>query len=909
LSDESVLLTVGANTQGAVDGLKQVADASNLVAGASSKVGVQFQQVTAAATSMSQAHKSAASAVGSHTKANGELSSSLKEIAGGFTLLDGPLGGVASRFRALGSLSRLIGPEVAAVILGITSVVFALKDGLQNSEEYELANVKLSASLEATGRTSVGTSQLMFDYAKQLSDTTLVTREQALSSEALLATFKNIPTDKFDQIIKGAQGLAELTGRDMSSVVIALGKALEDPTKSLDALRRMGIQFTESQKEMMKTLQAQGDLMDAQVPIYQRLNAAEKVAEAEHDTLAGSIHDLSEKWKEFTITLADDTGISEFAKTTASNLAMLFGTMGHGVTEIVVGFDEFASGVAETQAELLQFANLFPNLAARLTGYSADLDDTVKSTEGLREKGMSLTDSLSQVAKSALEASTQMSGWLSSGTEEESATDTLIASTEKSTDTINKHTAALMLTLKYKNMSAAVAEDEAAKSDAQKTKVTGLTAAQLLYAGSTDSVVQGLWKEIAGRDALTKALNDNETALKKAEDATAKVAAANAYAKETKNINDQITALQKKIAIEQTEAEGGKKVDGEIEAALEKQATLKGINYTKEGEYIALLQKEAPILKQIADLNKVQEDTKKTDNKDAELQKKITEQQAILSGQNKYVGDAAVAYSELTDAKTKDAEAQLALNAAAEHGTEAQLSSAVAMKNATAALVISDQQKLTDEITIGQQAEAIQRQTELTKGLESAAEGAFSAFLKGGQTTKQIMYQMVTALEELLVKMAIFDPLAKSFEAAMNGSSIFSFLGIGGSATKSAQGNVFSGGGVTAFASGGIVDGATAFPMSSGTGLMGEAGPEAIIPLTRTAGGDLGIRGVGSMGGQSVNMPVSVVVNHTSGGGAGGTDPDQARKMGDMIADAVSQNVYAVLRRETGAGGLLQRRS
>jgi phage-related minor tail protein len=59
------------------------------------------------------------------------------------------------------------------------------------------------------------------------------------------------------------------------------------------------------------------------------------------------------------------------------------------------------------------------------------------------------------------------------------------------------------------------------------------------------------------------------------------------------------------------------------------------------------------------------------------------------------------------------------------------------------------------------------------------------------------------------------------------------------------------------FASGGIISGPTRFAMRNGTGLMGEAGPEAIMPLARGADGKLGVRG----GGGSVT---NVVVNiHT----------------------------------------------
>jgi len=56
-----------------------------------------------------------------------------------------------------------------------------------------------------------------------------------------------------------------------------------------------------------------------------------------------------------------------------------------------------------------------------------------------------------------------------------------------------------------------------------------------------------------------------------------------------------------------------------------------------------------------------------------------------------------------------------------------------------------------------------------------------------------------------------------------------------------ARGGVFAGGRLTAFASGGVVDRPTLFPLRDGTGLMGEAGPEAVMPLTRRGDGRLGV--------------------------------------------------------------------
>lgn len=68
-----------------------------------------------------------------------------------------------------------------------------------------------------------------------------------------------------------------------------------------------------------------------------------------------------------------------------------------------------------------------------------------------------------------------------------------------------------------------------------------------------------------------------------------------------------------------------------------------------------------------------------------------------------------------------------------------------------------------------------------------------------------------------------------------------------------ANGAAFSNGRTMAFANGGVVGGPTLFPMANGTGLMGEAGPEAIMPLKRGKNGKLGVAAEGGGGSQVVN--------------------------------------------------------
>ncbi|WP_430303211.1 phage tail tape measure protein [Pseudomonas sp. DC418] len=93
-------------------------------------------------------------------------------------------------------------------------------------------------------------------------------------------------------------------------------------------------------------------------------------------------------------------------------------------------------------------------------------------------------------------------------------------------------------------------------------------------------------------------------------------------------------------------------------------------------------------------------------------------------------------------------------------------------------------------------------------------------------------------------------------------------------AAAQADGGAWSNG-VQLFANGGaftnsIVSTPTAFGMAGGkVGVMGEAGDEAIMPLTRTAGGQLGVMAVGGGGGTSISLsaPVSIITEDRSGEG------------------------------------------
>jgi hypothetical protein len=136
--------------------------------------------------------------------------------------------------------------------------------------------------------------------------------------------------------------------------------------------------------------------------------------------------------------------------------------------------------------------------------------------------------------------------------------------------------------------------------------------------------------------------------------------------------------------------------------------------------------------------------------------------------------------------------------------------------------------------------------------LESSFESAFTSFVTGASTAREAASQLLGELAQLFAQSA--------FRSLIGDGGIFG--GLAGFLAN-ADGNAFSGGRVQAFANGGVVRGPTLFPMANGTGLMGEAGPEAVMPLTRV-GGKLGVRAVGGGGGVTISIDARGAVEGTA---------------------------------------------
>jgi lambda family phage tail tape measure protein len=166
-------------------------------------------------------------------------------------------------------------------------------------------------------------------------------------------------------------------------------------------------------------------------------------------------------------------------------------------------------------------------------------------------------------------------------------------------------------------------------------------------------------------------------------------------------------------------------------------------------------------------------------------------------------------------------------------------------------------------------------------GVNGIADAFAELALTGKASFADLTRSILADLTKIFMRMAIFEFLN------------FAFPGL--KLKTNAVGNVYAQNGIQKFAMGGVVNKPTIFPFANGTGLMGEAGPEAIMPLQRAANGKLGV--IASGGGST-----SVVVNVDASGNAS-VQGDQAQAK--QLGVAVSAAVQAELVKQQRPGGLL----
>ncbi|MFG6081236.1 phage tail tape measure protein [Paracoccus litorisediminis] len=146
----------------------------------------------------------------------------------------------------------------------------------------------------------------------------------------------------------------------------------------------------------------------------------------------------------------------------------------------------------------------------------------------------------------------------------------------------------------------------------------------------------------------------------------------------------------------------------------------------------------------------------------------------------------------------------------------------------------------------------------LSSGISSGLRRAFAGLVLDGAKLSDALQTVARSMVDTAFSLAM-----KPVNQALAGAISEGVTGLVSGAMPFADGGAFTQGRVMPFAKGGVVGSPTYFPMRGATGLMGEAGPEAIMPLRRGADGKLGVASAG--GGRPVNVTFNISTPDVAG--------------------------------------------
>lgn len=175
----------------------------------------------------------------------------------------------------------LVGKALAGFAVAKAAIGF-VRGAISEARESVKVQRVTEAVIRSTGGSAKVTAKHVGNLANSLSAMSGVDDEVIQGAENLLLTFTNVrnvgKNRIFDQAsssivdMTAAMNNGQVTQEGLKASTIQVGKALNDPIKGITALTRVGVTFTDAQKNQIKSMVASGDTMGAQKVILAELN-------------------------------------------------------------------------------------------------------------------------------------------------------------------------------------------------------------------------------------------------------------------------------------------------------------------------------------------------------------------------------------------------------------------------------------------------------------------------------------------------------------------------------------------------------------------------------------------------------------------------------------------------------------
>ncbi len=751
-------------------------------------------------------------------------------------------GQLKDMFGGIGPAARALGGYVAGMINPFTllaaAAAFLALTYKQGSAEQDAFRV----SLVSTGNLAGKSTGQMADLAKEVSSVTGTTGAAADALAQLVAT-GSLTSDQFKDMAVAAVAWESATGKAVSETVAEFKRLADEPTKASAALNEQYNYLTAAVYDQIRALEEQGNK-----------TAAANLSEAAYATA------LQERAKG----IKDNLGTLESAwKAVTSGAKAAWDAMLNVGRE-----DTLAQQIEKVQKQL-------DELPARssVTGRQASRDQAAQDAQRAALQGQ--LDFLKQ------QKATQDSIAKAQGL----AADDERAAIAASTSMHQKYLAGLDKEAQKKNAIAELDRERAAR-----LRVSGADAAAIQREYTV--ALAGIEEKFKDKKTpRTKAYSDDEAtrtllALRQQQSSL----------EEQLSSSDKLTASQQKLA----------QFERQI-ADLKTKQTLTADQQSllaSQDQIKAQLQKNAAIEQEIVHKQELQKLTERAAQLDASIASALASQAEQYGRQLDGAGMGDQYRDRLNQQKSIYREFQR-YQEQLDKATPKDLLGSDEYKNASA--------KIQDGLTKSlQQNEAYYRELDrLNADWTTGASDAWANYLTNasnvaGQTksaftslydgltdaavewasgSKASFADVAVSFSKMIAKMALqaaasnvwtslFGSVATSTASAGTASASSGFdYGLGTASqglTYNAKGGVYASPSLSAF-SNQVHDTPKLFAFAKGAGVFGEAGPEAIMPLTRAADGSLGVRALtGAGAGQlpSAAAPVSVEINIDSNGGA-----------------------------------------
>jgi phage-related minor tail protein len=225
---------------------------------------------------------------------------------------------------------------------------------IEETKNAQNEQAQLAAVLKSTGNAAGFTASELNKMASGMAG--FVSEGDINRAQTRLLSYTGVVGEEFPRALQAAIDMSVRLGMTVEQSAETVGKALDVPSKGLDALSKQGFRFTEEQKKLVKSLEDTGRVAEAQDVVLKALESSYGgAAEAARNTLGGALQALQNQIDDL---MTGDDGSVNGLTSAVNDFTDLLGS-----SETKATFAAFTQFLAEVATGLVTVINEFTKAA------------------------------------------------------------------------------------------------------------------------------------------------------------------------------------------------------------------------------------------------------------------------------------------------------------------------------------------------------------------------------------------------------------------------------------------------------------------------------------------------------------------------------------------------------------------